>query len=98
MKVAKLMSVHLPLNLAPQTSTRSSSSSVPQLHEEPRPPQHLTEGVSAVEEPDVSSDEYKSEDDAFDDKCARDVFNEFVLSLPLDHRCMLAVLAESFRG
>lgn len=39
-----------------------------------------------------------SEDDTFDDDHTQDVFDEFILSLPLDHRRMLVVLlAESFR-
>ena len=46
----------------------------------------------------MSSDEYESEDNTFDDECAQDVFDKFILSLLLDHQCMLAVLlAESFR-
>ena len=46
----------------------------------------------------MSSDEYESEDDSFDDERAQDVFDQFILSLPVDHRRMLAVLlAESFR-
>jgi hypothetical protein len=46
----------------------------------------------------VSNDEYESEDDTFDDECAQDIFDDFILSLFTDDRCMLAVLlAESFR-
>ena len=46
----------------------------------------------------MSNDEYESEDDTFDDECAQDIFDDFILSLFTDDRCMLAVLlAESFR-
>ena len=84
------------------TSTiASASSSVSPLQRERECPQLSagpSEGMSIVEGPNVSSDEYEREDDIFDDECAQDAFDEFILSLPLDHRHMLAViLAESFR-
>ena len=57
-----------------------------------------SESAFIVEGPELSSDEYESEDDTFDDECAQDIFDEFILSLQLDQRRMLAVLlAESFR-
>ena len=64
--------------------------------------QQPTESESVVEEPEEqeeSSDDYDSEDDTFDDERAQDLFDEFILSLPLDHRRMLAVLlTESFKN
>ena len=73
------------------TSTIASTSSFisqPQL-EHPQLSVNLSEGMSIVEGPNVSSDEYESEDDIFDDECAQDDFDKFILSLPLDHRRML---------
>ena len=73
-------------------SVSSQQRETPQLAADP------SQGASFVEELDVNSDEYESEDDTFDDDRAQDVFDEFILRLPLDHRRMLAVLlAESFR-
>ena len=46
----------------------------------------------------MCSDEYESEDDTFNDECAQEILNDFILGLATDDRCMLAVLlAESFR-
>ena len=53
-----------------------------------------------TEGPGVSSEsEHDNEDSApFDDERAQDVFDDFVLSLPLDDRRILAaLLMESFR-
>ena len=82
------------------TSTLGSSS-VQQLHDEqsrspsllPLPP----ESEFVVEETDMSSDEHESEDNNFDDEHVQEVFKELILCLPLNHRHMLGVLADSFR-
>ena len=79
---------------APST-TFPSPSLVSSLQQERVDP---SESAFIVEVPELSSDEYESEDDTFDDECAQDIFDEFILSLQLDQRRMLAVLlAESFR-
>ena len=79
----------------------STSTSVEQAQREcehPELPEDPCEDASVVEGPDVSSDEYQSEDDTFDDERVQDIFDEFILSFPIDNRRMLAVLlAESFR-
>ena len=80
------------------TSTSSSVSPLQYERERPQLSADPSESESIVEGLDVSSDEYESEDDSFDDERAQDVFDQFILSLPVDHRRMLAVLlAESFR-
>ena len=81
---------------SPAPSTTSPSPSlVSSLQQERVDP---SESAFIVEGPELSSDEYESEDDTFDDECAQDIFDEFILSLQLDQRRMLAVLlAESFR-
>ena len=79
-------------------STSSSVSPLQYERERPQLSADPSKGASIVEGPDVSSDEYESKNDTFDDERAQDVFDQFILSLPLDHRRMLAVLlAESFR-
>ena len=85
---------------SPDTSTLSSAQ-VPQRSEpDPQPPRETSADTSfVIEGPGVGSEtEYDSEDSTFDDERAQDLFDDFVLSLPIDDRRMLAVLLmESFR-
>ena len=85
-------------SFAPNT-LRSSSSPVLAL----QPSQLVPQSQEIFQHPNIEStessinSEYESDARTFDDDAAQEVFNDFILCLPLDDRRMLAMLLTEFQ-
>ena len=89
-----------PLPSAPDTSSSSSVPTTQRSDPDPQPSTETSVGTPIdIQDPGVDSASVcDSEDGTFDDERAQEKFDDFVLSLPIDDRHMLAVLLmESFR-
>ena len=82
------------------TSPSSRDESIQRREPDPQPSQETSQDapVDSVDPGVGGESEYESDACAFDDDAAQEVFDDFILSLPLDNRRMLAMLLmESFR-